>query len=171
MGKNNNDDYAANAKSAAAPITVKPVKPAERDNVRRYWVGLRPDCPVATCTVGPVSFVKYRYERAHDSEGSWSVTEDGVRRLGSVVNLSDSALATLSEALTRIGVRITRDADGAVVRANVEQIERPAKDQRPARYRHGLEPVAKWVWVVALDDDEALADYVGAEVPEPVYGG
>jgi hypothetical protein len=135
-------------------ISITPVKPGEMDTSRMYWCGLHDDCPVSTTTVGGVLYAKVQEWPDEDGEGGpWTVTVTGRKRPGAYNRLSDSALRKALAAMARMGVRVQRDEDGSVIKADVMPIMTPESATRPARYNYDLEPLAKWAFIkpVAVD--------------------
>lgn len=136
------------------PLSVKPRVGAFATRVTsRYWVGLTRDCPVEQVAAGPITISQKTFASSPGPTGDYEYEQ----RAGVVMSLTNDDLKAVLESLETRGVEVARDEDGAVMTAAVVPLG------------PDIEPIAKYVFIAKLDDEDEGGNYWGRPTPKALY--
>ena len=138
----------------ALTITPKPIE-AEGVPRKRYWIGLRRDCPLDGTNVGGIEFNKRTFKITAVEDPSEDATP--MPLAGAVVELTQSHLNHVLECMALAYVENTSDGVYQRVQAASRRRLHPEK----------VQPLARWAFMCEVADDILVKPDVDP-LPEPM---
>lgn len=131
----------------------------------RCWVGLLPECPANQAFVGGIDFVKHTERLVRDP--SDPTTTRRVPVIGTIGFLDPHRVDDFVDRMRCQIVRPTQKKDDGTVIGKLIRINSPAAvagGARPYQPHPGDEPLARYAYLIPLDDHEQE----GTHYPDPI---